>query len=258
MCKYLIIPDIHLHHLNAQRVIDTVPHDIVICLGDFFHDFNDTPEMNLETARWLKQKLAEPNFVALWGNHDLVSAFPSSETSCSGWTQEKQSEIDTVMAHQDWAKFKPCYHVEQGNWLISHAGISPNVFRTLSLDFIQRYCAEGIEYAKQGRFHPTIAAGWERGGSAMYGGITWQDFAILLPVAEFKQIVGHTSRWDVPQVRFLNKREEVRQQSYNRFNGWNTHPELAVNLDTKGRHYGILTDGVLSVHSTEQLLHEQE
>ena len=255
--RHLIISDIHTHHHRAQQIIDAVPHDVVVCLGDFFHDFNDTPDTNLATARWLKQKLADPNFIALWGNHDIVSAFPSHVTYCSGWDLDKQCAIDTVMRHDDWAKFRPCYYIEQGNWLLSHAGVNRHVFEEPALgltpDVVACRCYDGLVKIAGGDASPCFAAGRSRGGTYNWGGITWQDFSELTPVEEFKQIVGHTPLWPEPQVRFMRNGGAIKQQTHSNFNGWETHPELAVDLDTHGNHYAVLEDGRLEIFSTKDL-----
>ena len=259
MSKYLIIPDIHLHHLKAQRVIDTVPHDMVIFLGDFFHDFGDTPSANADTAIWLKKKLADPTCVCLWGNHDMVSWVKNDITFCSGWDPIKQEAINSVLGPDDWHAFKPFFHVPEGNWLISHAGVNRHIFADpdgkLTLDGIALACANGLSAVANGvkPCHP-FGAGYDRGGYNRYGGITWQDFDCLVPLKEFKQIVGHTCRWKFPQVSWMSDSGRIKLGDYRYYQGWDSPWPMAVCLDTANRHYGILEHGKLSIHESKQFL----
>ena len=69
--KTLIIPDIHTKWEKAQKAIEKYPADEVICLGDYFDDFDDTPEMAMDTATWLKDFISRKNTVALVGNHEF-------------------------------------------------------------------------------------------------------------------------------------------------------------------------------------------
>ena len=260
--RYLIISDIHTHHDTAQRIIDSVPHDVVVCLGDFFDDFGDTARNNEDTAIWLKDKLAQANFVACWGNHDISYWCPNRATWCSGFGDGKQAAVSSVLGPADWAKFRPFYYIQEGNWLLSHAGVNRYAFGNpacpLNVEDIGQACKEGLYATSLGQYHPVFQAGWDRGGVNRYGGITWQSFETLIPLDEFRQVVGHTPSWPQPQVRFFGKGGNIRQQSVGNFHGWGNHPEIVVDIDTHNRHYAVIEDGKISIHSFNIDLHEQK
>ncbi len=119
------------------------------------------------------------------------------------------------MTQEDWNKSVP-YKNEQG-WLLSHAGLT----------YETRYAnvASGLAVVKQGGVSRIFGAGWSRGGEYPVGGITWLDwYDEFEPISDYKQIVGH-SRGKVPREKLGN---------------WC--------LDTDLRHYGLITDGELSIH----------
>lgn len=249
--KYLIIPDIHLKTHDAQVIIDAVDHDRVVLLGDIFDDFNDTPQFAVGAARWLQEKLRDPKCIVLWGNHDIAYGIPSRYTQCSGWTPEKQGAINSVLGPSDWSKFLPFYNIQEGNWVLSHAGVRAEVFfgrkETPSVELLDMRCREGLEILRNGGPTRFFGAGFSRGGSQPYGGITWCDFVDeLSPVGGFRQVVGHRPL-EKPQVMFWGRGFQRLVQTYNRFNGWD-HREIVVGLDTHLKYYAVICDGVISIH----------
>jgi Calcineurin-like phosphoesterase len=256
MTKILLIADIHDHWKIAQQIVDTVEHDLVVFLGDYFDSFWGGLDDARATATWLKQSVHNPKHVHLVGNHDLAYLHPCRWTYCSGNAGDKHKVIYEVLANEDWAKLKPFHYVETGNWLCSHAGIARHLFERpdgLTLDGIDQKCKDGLASLAFGQHSHAFAAGYERGGGQPYGGIVWQSFETLTPIKEFRQICAHTPSWPEPQVRFMNKDGRIFQRTHHRFNGWKTHPEVAVNLDTHLKHYGILEDGKLSIHETARI-----
>lgn len=112
-----IIADIH-HKINkAQNIISILEKDQniqnVILLGDYFDDFNDTPEKAKETATWLKESLSFPKRIHLFGNHDLAYFYPyHPHLKCPGWTMEKQKQINNIISPEDIEKFKSYVLIE--------------------------------------------------------------------------------------------------------------------------------------------------
>jgi predicted MPP superfamily phosphohydrolase len=130
----LIIPDIH----HKTRVVNNIraahPGTPAIFLGDYFDDFDDTPENMSTTCEWLKTALKDPADVFLLGNHCF--AYLSYEMGvrwgfCSGWTVAKQQVFheyfpgDALLRHCQWA-------MRAQDWLISHAGLSNDLYRAFS------------------------------------------------------------------------------------------------------------------------------
>ena len=225
--RTLIIPDVHLKYKIAQSIIDSVPHDAVIHLGDHQDSFGDTIDQAVNTAKWTKDRLDAGDTILL-GNHDLPYWFPhpKHEWGC-GWDSGKHFAIQRYLSTKDRKKFK--LWVECAGWLLSHAG-----FCSMYTDLIPYHDIFIDETLHAGTTHPLIyAVGASRGGVGRGGGCLWLDWQDMIqePVLQpFRQIVGHTP-YSKPQY----------------------HKGCAVahNLDTHLGHYGIIEGGKLSVHEVE-------
>ena len=222
MAKILVIPDIHLQHEKAQRIIDMHEVDEVVLLGDYFDNWNDGPDSNRETAKWLKDAL--DRYTCLMGNHDQSYRF-GKRHRCSGYTWYKQVAINSVMMPADWDKLQLL--VERDGWYLSHAGwhrhfgaIDPEVLG-LALDVAKR----------DGTVVPILGVGWERGGDQVYGGVTWCDWDEFQPPARTKHLVGHT------------KGPVVRHKGLKGFRSYC--------LDTGLRNFAILNDGDLELYEAQ-------
>ncbi len=112
-------------------------------------------------------------------------------------------------------------------WLISHAGVSNDLYRTFSkrktTDELFGWVNDAENALTAGLAHPAFLAGRDRGGPQAVGGILWCDWESFRPIPGIRQVVGHTPGSD---VRFKKG---------------------SVCLDTHLRHYGLLEDGDLVV-----------
>jgi hypothetical protein len=210
---YLIIPDTHLKHKRAQRIIDNEGADKVILLGDFFDDFNDSVEMNIETAEWVKSKINNDYFIFLNGNHCLQYRYSNNPyTKCSGYSYNKDVAINQILTKQDWDKFKWYYVLD--DYLITHAGLSyshlgnltnftiPEIIKFLDKNIVNANIALEINQA-----HWLFMAGQYRGGQQKTGGITWVDFDNEFePIAGIKQLAGHTEK---SNIRYLDGKNNI-------------------------------------------------
>jgi hypothetical protein len=194
--RTLIIGDIHHRVKEAEHAIASIPHDKVVCTGDYFDQFFDGRGKSRRTAKWLKAFLCDPNNILLYGNHD-VPYFKSKAFSCPGWTVEKDRIINYVMKESDWHKLK--WHTWVDGFLISHAGVHPSyVPRDLSLDSLQQWFAEQDEGAWQAACDPVMHHHWywdrgpARSGFYPVGGLLWLDWNHEFVPTYFNQIVGHT------------------------------------------------------------------
>src|SRR5690348_13981401 len=95
----LILPDIHHRIDTANKVIQSVNADQVICTGDAFDDFNDTPEMVEATCEWLIWFVRHPNYVFIRGNHDCHYEYTYRNFQCSGYEQWKYFMIHDIVPH---------------------------------------------------------------------------------------------------------------------------------------------------------------
>lgn len=212
MAKIIALSDIHNHWVEAQTIIDKYidTHKIVLC-GDYWDDWNDTAIHAEQTARWVKQCLANPNIIMLMGNHDINYAYFNLRSGsslgdqiyhCSGYSPAKDDAINRVMSNEDWNKIKFA-HKENGFWF-SHAGFHPFWFSSplygmddeiieIKLKKIQK-AIEDREFSNE-----LGAAGKCRGGIHRVGGLLWRDQKQESYTGSYwndesgiKQVSGHT------------------------------------------------------------------
>ncbi len=227
--KRLVIPDIH----HKTQLVDSIraAHRRIsaIFLGDYFDDFDDSPEDMRKTCEWLEAAFENPDDVFLLGNHCF--AYLSYELGvrwgfCAGWTPAKQRVFhkyfpgDTLLRHCRWI-------LRREGWLISHAGLSNELYRSFSKRKTEEEILHWVNDAENaltvGVAHPAFLAGVDRGGPQRVGGILWCDWERFKPIPGIHQIVGHTPA------------DEVGYQ------------KGSVCLDTHLRHYGLLEEGKLTI-----------
>lgn len=248
--KTIIISDLHNRIDWIEGALSSPilqPYDRVIFLGDYFDDYNDTPQDAANAAKWLKLSLQKPNRIHLTGTHDLWYRFPYNRfIAASGNTETKMHAIRGILTEQDFSLLK-LYHYEQ-NYLMSHAGVHINliseyVFKhnhlfdkyivnnNLQLDsqniinmVVGPATIEAINRVKDGYAHPWLDAGVARGGRQSVGGITWLDWIYeFKPIPGLNQIVGHTEL-NIPGEKYIKS-------------------SINYDLDTRNHHIGILEDG---------------
>jgi metallophosphoesterase superfamily enzyme len=96
--KILILPDIHNRWELAEKTINEIKPSKTIFLGDYFDDFNDTPQDISETAEWFKHSVHQENRIHLVGNHDTHYWFTTNKfLRCSGYEQYKSITINDIL-----------------------------------------------------------------------------------------------------------------------------------------------------------------
>jgi hypothetical protein len=266
MSKYLVIADIHQKHVRAQNLIESVPHDKCVLLGDYFDNFGDLTEEARNTAIWLRDSvLPNPKIIPLTGNHDLPYFYPACPyIRCSGFTGFKCLAVNEVLLPEHVAKFK-VFHTE-GNFLFSHAGFSNLLWKDVSLkhakgeneskfDFVVRVLAEcaneGVREIAVGHDYWLFGAGWDRGGIQRHGGINWVDWTNFAPISGINQLVGHTPH-KIPEILIqrsgggYTKRDVIKQENYPPVP---PNEILSINyaLDTHLNHYAVIEDGKVNI-----------
>lgn len=261
--RTLVIADIHLNFIRAQRVIDSVPHDKLVLTGDYFDAYGATVTQTENTAIWLKEKiLHNPKCVALLGNHDTTYVFNNMNFACSGYSPSYQEVINKVFNDDDRSRFG-VYHIDQG-FAFSHAGLTNPLWKQLSekfaknkgetnlafFDDIMSLCAKDtIRNSKEGKNALLFSAGWDRGGLNKYGGINWVDWDNFSPINGVNQVVGHSIR-RIPQILVQYKGGGyVKQDVTEHYKNKNNKEKLSIsyNLDTHLNHYGVIEDGVVDI-----------
>jgi hypothetical protein len=269
--RTLVVSDIHNKISVAQRVIDSVPHDKCILLGDYFDSCGDTPYEAKKTAIWLKEcVLHNPKIVALMGNHCTSYVFNNNaHFVCSGYSPDKDTAINSVLNEEDKSKFG-VYHIDQG-YVLSHAGLTNALWKEFSSKFTEQgidetkiqffdrvmkvVTNEAVEAAKSNNDTMLFAAGWDRGGRQKNGGMTWVDWETLSPIKGINQIVGHSTH-QVPQVMIqkvgggLNKKD-ISEYYITDFDKNKTYLSLSYGLDTSLRHYALIEDGNIDIFHIE-------
>lgn len=203
MKKIIIIPDIHTFSERAEKICQRyeATHDI-ICMGDYFDQFGDTVEDNINTAKWLKESLSKPNRIHLWGNHDLPY-HPQINLNCSGFSIEKKKAINMVLSIDDWNKLK--FYTVFNHWYFSHAGLNKFWFldprhNNLNIEYIDAVLEDSFEKTKLGYTHNAIwSSDSARGGSSKWGGILWADWSRVEFIENIKQVVSHTPIYRIQQ-----------------------------------------------------------
>lgn len=226
--KTIIISDLHNRVGWIELFLSSIKFDKVIFLGDYFDEFNDTPQDIQKSAEWLKQSLKYSNRIHLMGTHDMWYRFPNNPyLQASGNTEQKSNVINHILTQKDWSKLK-LYRYEQ-NFLITHAGLHKSLLgkHEFSEDYIKFLTDDALVDIKNNKMNPLLEAGISRRGIQPFGGITWLDWNREFEhIPNLNQIVGHTEVI-IPQERHT-------QNSHN------------YNLDTRNKHIGILENGNFS------------
>ncbi len=198
--RLFVCPDLH-EACNLDEVEAAIRRESparTIFLGDYFDQFDDTPEDAARTAAWLKSSLAQSNRVHLWGNHDLAYGFSEiSEAWCSGFTWEKCNAINAVLSPDDWTRLRLTHW--EGDFLFSHAGwsreFSGGPSRAHVSELRTHLASEEVgawRCLKMGKAHWIFGVGCIRGGTERCGGLLWCDVREFMPIAGLNQIFGHT------------------------------------------------------------------
>ena len=194
MFPTLVIADLHHRTGTADAILAAERWERAVFLGDYLDCYEDTPHDALQTALWMKERLADVRCTLLFGNHDLPYAWPHNEhLERPGFTEEKAMAAGAVLATEDWAKLR--LFAGAGPWLLSHAGftaglVPDDVLREEAA--LEARCAAALVAATGGDLDPLLRAGRGRGGRQPLGGVTWGDFRCFQPTAGIHQLVGHT------------------------------------------------------------------
>lgn len=245
-----------------------MPHDKVILLGDYFDAYNDTVDEAVNTAKWLRDYVV-PNdkIVALIGNHDSSYLWQNNQYfRCSGFSQLKNTAINGVLEPKHKTKFK-LFYVEQ-KFLLSHAGFTNELWKQYSAFFedtfntkleyveyvLNKMAEEAVIAANDGKDHQLLAAGWDRGGFARYGGINWVDWRNFSPIKGVNQIVGHSIH-KVPQILvqkegggYCKKDIIEHYQTQQIINVKQGILSTSYGLDTASNHYMVIEDGEVQIY----------
>lgn len=235
--RVLLLTDIHLNTAKADKIIKWEAPDKVVLMGDYFHEFDDTVDQNLKAAIWLKNKLWDPNYTVLLGNHDC-SHNPYNKTApCSGWTWDKHDAVNSILTWEDWRRFHFFTFVNE--YLITHAGLHSFYLPSSRISVEKFLLSESRKAFKalgvRDQDHWFWAAGRARYGPARYGGLVWRDAdRENSPISGLRQIFGHTpQRVEDPKDLWKDKENlciDTRLRYYVIFHGKNLEIKCADDI----------------------------
>lgn len=225
--RYLILPDVHNQHEQAERLIESLGGgvDRIAFLGDYFDSYHDTPAMAAGTAEWLRWSICQPRRIHLMGNHDLPYRWGDYTCRCPGYTREKHRAISGgPMSRAYWQRIDLVHVIRAEAALrpivLSHAGFTlANLYgvsaardvarggrcahlRQLTASDHLRHIQEQAELCSMladrhagvegSQLHHWFNRG-SRVGERNVGGPFWLDLQDLRsPLPGVDQVVGHT------------------------------------------------------------------
>ena len=256
-------------HLKISRVEDILcrhEFDMLISLGDWFDDFNDTVEDNADTAKFILQLYKDfgDKFIWLLGNHDIPYVYPEVSRIywCSGNTTEKAKAITKVFNRKlNKALLKLAYIVKlkkHNPIVFSHAGIHIAQFKEnlylagvpdITTDKISLRCERALINCELGTPDVFLSAGPARYGYAPVGGITWLDWNMeFTPVKGISQIVGHTPNIRPTMTDGESDIDAIEELAEKTKHVLETKKCYNINIDTHLNHYAILDSDELTVY----------
>ena len=105
--RICVIPDLHNKISVADYIIneEDAHVDEFVLLGDYFDDYNDTPEDNKETGLFINEFINNDKFKFLIGNHDLHYIINHPPYQCrNSYSEEKFNIINEIVSEEAWEK----------------------------------------------------------------------------------------------------------------------------------------------------------
>lgn len=243
MKRTLIVSDIHLRWKLVDNIIKEESPDQIIFLGDYFDDFGDNAVLNLKMAEWLVNSIEQPNRIHIMGNHDIMYATRDRKYRCSGYSEDKEYFINTVMTPDHWKQLKMYHWLD--DFLCSHAGVHKHFHDQNSANgrdlktWLEQESTTALAHAfnRRVQIHEMFHASRCRGGDQLYGGIVWCDFKEFVGIPGVKQIFGHTPLYKPTWKNY----------------GSGTEESINLCLDTHNRDYAIYTNGQIEIKPTTEI-----
>ena len=257
--KTLVIPDVHQDLPWVRRILDKeTDFDELVFLGDYYDEFETQPFCSPKSVTKYMHSLTElyDDVTFLIGNHDAqYLAFRGrcpprrndptpfeKRWQTNGYTRNRCSDISRYLTTSILERFKLAKYTQ--GFLLSHAGVLGQLLTDISnvqesagdtpLDRFLYTANSYCPYLSHHTYSPLFWIGKYRDPKSHdpYPGIIWCDFD-----AEFDNTI------DVPQIVGHTIGDSVRVKNVGT-------PNAAYCLDAEQTAYGVILDGVLSIHTT--------
>jgi hypothetical protein len=188
-----------IHGLTCwKEIVNENPDYRYIFLGDYFdpYQFIDSKLLfeNLQEIMQLKKDRSD-DVILLLGNHDLH--YFSSDMPVSNRLDLRIAGRVANMFLENIRLFM--YAFQEGNTIITHAGISEKWFHEDFKGDTEKNIAKQLNCPSQEQVQAMCRCGERRGGASnTVGGIFWADISELEePLRGYTQIVGHNRVDDI-------------------------------------------------------------
>lgn len=252
--KTLVWSDIHnrIDILSSHLDKNFDSYDEVVFLGDWFDSFNEKSSQTEASASYLKELLKFDKCIFLFGNHDIHYAQPALISLSPGFSHEKLDLIDKILDKDEWNNFRMFYKTQV--FYCSHAGLSEEIFGS-KLDEGDLDKLFKLELANYRNNNPSRYIG---DLSKFSKGVLWCRYNDFKPINNYNQIFGHTIL-DNPKTKYIRTKGDGKLEYRNqKLNEYRKNPPKMNKIssqnwciDTNNRHYIIIEDSVISVHSTK-------
>jgi len=195
--KFIFIGDIHgkVHKVEEALALDG--HKVFV--GDFMDSYDRSDSDHAKCLDLVIEAAKKEEATVLYGNHELSYIMPERHR-CSGYRPYLDSNVIPAYLPDIQKYFKPFFEPAE-DWLVTHAGLHPEVAMQLSENWGQEFIDPSSALHWIGRY---------RGGLNPVGGIFWCDFNMEFELIEgLNQVFGHTR-----QRNGIQKREAPNSVNY--------------------------------------------
>ena len=198
--KTIYIGDIHGDHGFVKYIYNNFKDYKKIFVGDIVDSLYFTRAEQLAAMELVLKMIEEGDTECIFGNHEMSYLHPTM-FKCSGYAGTMQTLLSPIRS-KIWKLFKPFIYDKETKILISHAGLTKQIWDLYELTFdnleeklnewwnynLNDYFDKNIEYS------PFHWIGQIRYGSNFAGGLLWCDWnGEFQSIKDLTQIVGHTA-----------------------------------------------------------------
>lgn len=198
--KHIFIGDIHGKHEQVKRALDMEGKKYFV--GDIIDSWDRSPLEHSDCYSDILEAVAKGDARIVYGNHELSYLLPHLH-KCSGWHIAREQVVyDHKKLIEEY--FENYIHVPELNVLVTHAGLSQQIFDAMSMT-VDNYLTVIEESLTSPEYNqsPLHWIGNARGGMRPCGGIFWCDYQReFKPIPGINQIFGHSR---VPTITLSTK-----------------------------------------------------